>query len=180
MIRNRYPASSLRSREVGYLDENYQKLANAIILQAVKDFRAAYRRLKRFPNVISGYLPEIASGKRSSTEFDIPVKKLGFSKLTWTARELGLNSIFSGGRVTEEAKEAAIAKIAFNIATLNNALLEDYPYLLYWYDKTGGISRESTISGNGSSVSIVGNLRIRMWVAREYAIDDHRDRTCGR
>ena len=129
MIRNRYPASSLRSREVGYLDENYQKLANAIILQAVKDFRAAYRRLKRFPNVISGYLPEIASGKRSSTEFDIPVKKLGFSKLTWTARELGLNSIFSGGRVTEEAKEAAIAKIAFNIATLNNALLEDYPYL---------------------------------------------------
>ena len=50
MIRNRYPASSLRLREVGYLDENYQKLANAIILQAVKDFRAAYRRLKRFPN----------------------------------------------------------------------------------------------------------------------------------
>lgn len=31
-------------------DENYQKLANAIILQAVKDFRAAYKRLKRFPN----------------------------------------------------------------------------------------------------------------------------------
>ena len=31
-------------------DENYQKLANAIIVQAVKDFRAAYRRLKRFPN----------------------------------------------------------------------------------------------------------------------------------
>ncbi len=31
-------------------DENYQKLANAIILQAVKDFRPAYRRLKRFPN----------------------------------------------------------------------------------------------------------------------------------
>lgn len=30
--------------------ENYEKLANAIILQAVKDFRAAYRRLKRFPN----------------------------------------------------------------------------------------------------------------------------------
>ncbi len=32
------------------MDENYQKLANAIILQAVKDFRAAYRRLKHFPN----------------------------------------------------------------------------------------------------------------------------------
>ena len=32
------------------MDENYQNLANAIILQAVKDFRAAYRRLKRFPN----------------------------------------------------------------------------------------------------------------------------------
>ena len=31
-------------------DENYQALANAIILQAVKDFKPAYRRLKRFPN----------------------------------------------------------------------------------------------------------------------------------
>ena len=32
------------------MEENYQNFANAIILQAVKDFRAAYRRLKRFPN----------------------------------------------------------------------------------------------------------------------------------
>ncbi len=30
--------------------EGYQNLANAIILQAVKDFRPAYRRLKRYPN----------------------------------------------------------------------------------------------------------------------------------
>ena len=28
----------------------YQALANAIILQAVKDYRAAYRRLRRFPH----------------------------------------------------------------------------------------------------------------------------------
>lgn len=32
------------------MDENYQALANAIILQAVKDFRPAYRRLKSHPN----------------------------------------------------------------------------------------------------------------------------------
>ncbi len=32
-----------------YID-GYQKLANAIILQAVRDFRPAYRRLKRRPN----------------------------------------------------------------------------------------------------------------------------------
>ena len=31
-------------------EENYEKLANAIILLAVKDFRTAYRRLKRHPN----------------------------------------------------------------------------------------------------------------------------------
>ena len=30
--------------------DGYEKLANAIILQAVKDFRPAYRRLKRYPN----------------------------------------------------------------------------------------------------------------------------------
>ncbi len=28
----------------------YQELANAIIMLAVKDYRAAYRRLQRFPN----------------------------------------------------------------------------------------------------------------------------------
>ncbi len=31
-------------------EENYQELANAVIAQAVKDFRPAYRRLKRHPN----------------------------------------------------------------------------------------------------------------------------------
>ncbi len=30
--------------------ENYKNLANAIILQAVKDFKPAYRRLKKHPN----------------------------------------------------------------------------------------------------------------------------------
>ena len=28
----------------------YQALANAIIIQAAKDFKAAYKRMKRFPN----------------------------------------------------------------------------------------------------------------------------------
>ena len=31
-------------------EDNYKALASAIILQAVKDFRPAYRRLKRHPN----------------------------------------------------------------------------------------------------------------------------------
>ena len=30
-------------------EENYQKLANAIILQAVKDFRVAYKQMRRHP-----------------------------------------------------------------------------------------------------------------------------------
>lgn len=34
---------------MAYID-GYQKLANAIILQAVKDFKPAYRRLLRRPN----------------------------------------------------------------------------------------------------------------------------------
>ena len=31
-------------------EENYKALANAIIMQAVKDFRPAYRRLNKYPN----------------------------------------------------------------------------------------------------------------------------------
>ena len=30
--------------------DGYEELANAIILQAVKDYRAAHRRLKRYPD----------------------------------------------------------------------------------------------------------------------------------
>lgn len=32
------------------MEENYKALANAIIMQAVKDFRAAYRAKKKFPD----------------------------------------------------------------------------------------------------------------------------------
>ena len=42
-------------------EENYQALANAVILQAVKDFKPAYRRLKRHPNVHFHYTPTHAS-----------------------------------------------------------------------------------------------------------------------
>ena len=31
-------------------EANYEELANAIILQAVKDFKPAYRRLRKHPN----------------------------------------------------------------------------------------------------------------------------------
>ena len=31
-------------------EKNYEALANAIIVLAVKDFRPAYRRLKKYPN----------------------------------------------------------------------------------------------------------------------------------
>ena len=31
-------------------EANYEELANAIVLQAVKDFKPAYRRLKSHPN----------------------------------------------------------------------------------------------------------------------------------
>ena len=30
-------------------EENYKALANAIILQAVKDFRVAYKQMRRYP-----------------------------------------------------------------------------------------------------------------------------------
>ena len=32
------------------VDERYQALADAIVMQAVRDFRSAYRRMKRHPH----------------------------------------------------------------------------------------------------------------------------------
>ncbi len=49
------------------LNENYIDLTNAIILQAVRDFKAAYRRLKKFPDdkLAQNRIQEITSFFRS-------------------------------------------------------------------------------------------------------------------
>ena len=86
-----------------------------------------YRKLRKF-------IAEVASGKRTSTVFEIPVDELGFGNTTWTAAELGVDSIY-----TDEAYRAFLDKISYDSHKVLTALHSDCPYELYWCDKESGV-----------------------------------------
>ena len=91
-------------------------------------------------------LPAIAAGDRASTEFELTLDDFGVEKAEWTADELGVSSIVvedEQGNISfaPEAQDAADAKIQFNLHNVLTALLADYPYELYWFDKTVGADK---------------------------------------
>jgi len=88
--------------------------------------------------ILKAAIEEVAAGKRESTVFDVGYEELAAYglKTRWTATE-------SGSRVmTDEAMNKAKNTFQgyFDVEKVFYALLEDCPYELYWFDKTGGIS----------------------------------------
>ena len=91
---------------------------------------------KNIYSILKSYISEVAAGDRASTVFEVQVNDLGIEKLTWTAEELGVESIIADDEITEEAAAALRAKGAYDLSAIIRALLADCPYSLYWYDKT--------------------------------------------
>jgi len=78
---------------------------------------------------------EVAEGKRTSTVFEIDVDAVGVGSW-WTAEQLGLNNFDDSNALGN----ALLGKAGFNSNKIMQALLSDYPYELYWFDKvTGGM-----------------------------------------
>ncbi len=169
-------------------EEDEEDLASAYI------FRNLPRRTAVRASSLSGFrLPEpdrslytclqtcvsqTAAGERSSTEFFIPYGDV--FKNTFTAEELGIDHIREDGSITQEAKTAASAAMLQNRNALHPGtavlcLITDTPYELYWYDKTEGhgtkISYSTTAySATDSTITVKGNIIIRMSVSRDYAV----------
>ena len=101
---------------------------------------------KSIYNEIGAELTAIAAGNRADTVFGFTIENKDQVQLAFTAQELGLNSLFTtdeGGSqvVSSEARKAADTKIRalMNDISLNSivsALLADFPFELYWYNKT--------------------------------------------
>ena len=69
----------------------------------------------------------------------VNVEEIGIKK-NWTAQDLGVNAIFVDGAIPQEVRDAfENATVQYNIPAVNKALLSDYPYQMYWYDKTVGV-----------------------------------------
>ena len=90
------------------------------------------------------FLPEIekiASGERSDTTIVIEYQELNGKH--FTAEELGVSGLLSGGEISKEAESALTALLPAPDAEIVDALLADCPYALYWYDKTVGWHSET-------------------------------------
>ena len=155
-------------------------------LQQEKDKGKPYVRKRSIPsgNSLTGYnkliydalkpqIAKVAAGEITSTVFTVNYTDVGLAGVTWTAEQLGVSSIRgSDGKITDEAREAVIAKLDLDIHKLNEALLADCPYELYWYDKTIGVSSSGTpYSYTSSYVTFKDDQSItyRFFVAEAYA-----------
>ena len=136
-----------------YVENSFSGQAEQVSPQKRNAKRSASSGLTGIDSVIyesiASELPLIAAGERASTVFEFSVDELGLEKTMWTAKELGLPTIFEldeGGNIvtddegyaiiSQDAYNAVNEKLSFSLKKITNALLADYPYHLYWYDKT--------------------------------------------
>ena len=83
------------------------------------------------------YIIDVAAGKKWNTVVTIDLS--GIISLKYTAKDLGIKQITSGKGISEEARKAVGKKINYNMELIEDALLADHPYELYWFDKTKSI-----------------------------------------
>ncbi len=126
----------------------------------------AYQKLKAI-------IPDIAAGRRASTSLELPLEEI-VAKTVITAQDLGVSSLFSNGELIEAADQAVRDAVTIQVRPLLNALVEDMPYELYWFDKTSGIytSVDITYSFTSTRMELSGTIRISMAVAPEFAKND--------
>ena len=130
-------------------------------------------------NYIAAEIPAIASGERASTTFEIDAEEIGIKK-TWTAQDLGVDAIVVDGAIPQEVRDAfANATVQYDIPAVNKALLYDYPYQMYWYDKTVGVSYTTGFGWSAGYdyelgeyyMTITSPLTIRFAVSSDFDVE---------
>ena len=134
--------------------------------------RAAYLSLAE-------HIEKIAAGEEVSTEIEISPADLGFEQEYWTAEDLGGIPVFVDNKSNPDAVNAMNLLIGFSLKPVVNALLADYPYDLYWYDKTlssfksGPTLRFIRDYDGIEKILISVNCTVSLPVAESYAADTY-------
>lgn len=128
-------------------------------------------------NVLKPVIAQVAAGERTSTQVTVPVSSFE-GKTAWTASDLGVSAIVSGGSITQEASDAFNQKVdaLIDYGTAMDALAADCPYELYWYNKTVGIVMSIAMSGNPNQLSLV-SVQFSLAVATEYEAGEYKANT---
>ena len=151
-------------------------------IQAMHDSGLALSGVNRtvFRN-LKNQVAAVANGTVTSTELSIPVADLGLSKTSWTAADLGLETLIvenddGTSTFSNEAMAAVNAQVGFSLREVITALLSDCPYELYWYDKTVGTSLKSyNFSGTRTMIKISGSMTFTFAVAVAYSDGTYKD-----
>lgn len=116
-------------------------------------------------NVLKTKIQQVAAGTITHTEFSIPIEEFGSLKTSWTASELGVDEF-----TDENALSYLHANFTINYSKVLRALLEDYPYDLYWFDKTKGYSYGTGYYSYGpSQLNLLGPISFKMYVSANYS-----------
>ena len=121
-------------------------------------------------DLLESKIKAVSGGKQKSTKFSFTDKQMGLNNSWWTAKELG------GDSLSDDAYKAALMKKeGFDPDMLKWALWADYPYDLYWFDR----SRPSAFlcevvykKENGKVTKArLSKVQFCMRVVREYEAD---------
>lgn len=127
----------------------------------------------RLYNLLLSKLRDIAAGRQLTAQIDIAPDDICGEKCVWTAADLGVASLVDQGYITEEATNAAWAKLAFDINAVMWALTADLPYDLYWYDKTKGMRYTTAmLNCDYETLYMTGSYTFFFYVSKDYSVND--------
>ena len=142
----------MTSAEPGAYEDGEELLKGYVAgLFGLRESTAAGRRLMVGAKALTGvnkviynrlvpFIQDVAAGRLTSTMFTttLSLSDLGLNKAEWTASELGVSALVVNNTVTREASNAAYQLIGYDPGLICDTLRSNFPYEMYWYDKTNG------------------------------------------
>lgn len=123
-------------------------------------------------DAVKPQIVEVANGNRTSTVFTVTLEQLGLDGVYFNASDFGAEYFYNAEGWNSAAVEALYSQISINMEELDNALLADLPFELYWFDKVvGGASLEfpSDLYGNSKRLRFDGDVKVKFHVSSDYA-----------
>ena len=120
---------------------------------------------------LSAQILKISTGECVEPTVSFTLKELGLDG-AWTAQDLGVSSLFQGNSFSQAAVDAVYDKLDFDSGLVVDALLADYPFDLFWFDKTMGFTIFSpSCTSDGRTIWFAKDetLDILFAVCQEYA-----------
>ena len=121
-------------------------------------------------NALASRIVKVASGEITSTYFELSSSEIGLdTSVSYTASDLGVSVLVENNIITAEAAQAMMRIAGLDIPLVINALMRNYPYELYWFDKTAGYSYSGLITGNSRAIRFSDTISFGFTVSEEYA-----------